>query len=48
MLGWMTQQMSLSSDWIFLIGSGMYAIGTLVVLCSRRLRYEAPQPLARV
>ena len=23
MLGWMTQQMSLSSDWIFLIGSGI-------------------------
>ena len=31
MLGWMTQQMHLSSDWIFLIGGGMYAIGALVI-----------------
>ena len=30
-LGWMTQQMHLSSDWIFLIGGGMYAIGALVI-----------------
>ena len=31
MLGWMTQQMYMSSDWIFLIGGGMYAIGALVI-----------------
>ncbi len=30
-LGWTTQQMHLSSDWIFLIGGGMYAIGALVI-----------------
>lgn len=42
MLGWMTQQMSLSSDSIFLMGSGMYAIGAAVILCSSRLRYESP------
>jgi MFS family permease len=32
MIGWMTQQVHLSTDWIFLIGSGMYAMGALVVL----------------
>lgn len=42
MLGWMPQQMSLSSDSIFLMGSGMYAIGATVILCSSRLRYESP------
>ena len=31
MLGWMTQQVHLSSDWIFLIGGGIYAIGALVI-----------------
>ncbi len=31
MLGWMTQQVHLPSDWIFLIGGGMYAIGALVI-----------------
>ena len=31
MLGWMTQQVHLSSDWVFLIGGGMYAIGALVI-----------------
>ena len=48
MLGWMTQQMALSSDWIFLIGSGMYALGGAVVLCSSRLFSKSPQPLAHV
>lgn len=32
MIGWMTQQVHLSTDWIFLIGSGLYGIGALVVL----------------
>lgn len=31
MLGWMTQQVHLPSDWIFLIGGGIYAIGALVI-----------------
>jgi len=30
-LGWMTQQVHLPSDWIFLIGGGIYAIGALVI-----------------
>ena len=38
MLGWMTQQVQLSTDWIFLIGSGMYAIGALVVITRFKTR----------
>ena len=32
MIGWMALQMHLSTDWIFLIGSGMYGVGALVIL----------------
>jgi len=32
MLGWMTLQMHLSTDWIFLMGGGLYAMGMVMAM----------------
>jgi hypothetical protein len=32
MLGWMTLQMHLSTDWIFLMGGGLYAAGMVMAM----------------
>jgi hypothetical protein len=36
MLGWMTQQMHMSTDWIFLMGGGLYAAGLLMSMVKFR------------
>ncbi|MDA0709620.1 MAG: MFS transporter [bacterium] len=36
MLGWMTQQMHMSTDWIFLMGGGLYAAGMVMAFLKFR------------